>query len=79
MVENRKVKKFLDMTKFGPMDGGKATVIADWKMSYIFTLFTNYLAPFIKNKYKLYFRESFMAGQGDGGRGARGREGDKVR
>ena len=72
MVENRKVRKFLDGIKFGPMDAGKATVILYLWIYNSFTLNIYYPHHFIHKKKKLHFRDMSAESQGCGVQRARG-------
>ena len=51
------VRKFLDDINFGPMDSGKATVIADSQISNIFTLHEGYIPPFFFKRKTRYVSE----------------------
>ena len=53
MVDNRKVRNFLEGIKFGPMDSGKARVIYYSQTFQIFNLNIYYLAIFLQKKNKV--------------------------
>ena len=67
------VRKFLDDINFGPMDSGKATVIADSQISKIFTLHEGYIPPFFSKEKQGTFQKYFRRRLWKNVQGGRGR------
>ena len=62
MGKNQKFSKFLYGINSGPMKDGKSNVIADLKMSNMFTLTTYYLYHSFQKKNKIYSKETSELG-----------------